>query len=246
MIGYSFGAGGRAGGWSPISETDCNLWVEAPGYADNGAGNGTWVALVGGNLTDSTAAPVAASGEPSFNGSSNRIRSATDLNALMSLTEGTIFAVVKPTAHPADEAASGSPYHNKLFVSNTANSTFGLSMADDGGTDRYFAHIYDGSYKVVKVAATYNVYRSVVTRWAQSATIDLMVDGLDNNGAVGFSSTAIGTWGSTSGTLDVGGNYINNRWYQGFIRAMAIFSTKKSDAVVAKWNAFARNRYGTP
>lgn len=230
--------------WLPTDEGDVTLWAEFPNYAESG-GDGTWTATVGGDLTNGTTAPTASAGEPSFNGTNNRLRSATALDALMSATEGTIMVAVKPTAHPADQSGISGPYDNNLFVSNTANSTFGLSLADVSGTDKYVAHIYDGSYKTVKVAATYNVYRSVVTRWAQGATIELSVDGLNDAGAAGFSSTAIGTWGSTGGAFDMGGNYFNNHWFQGNVRAIAIFSTKKSDAIVAKWNALARSRYGT-
>lgn len=245
MLGLGFGVTFRpsASGvlWVPEDEANCTLWAEQGDYAESG-GDGTWTALVGEDLVNGSTAPTATDGEPVFNGIDNRLRSATALDALMSATAGTICVAVKPTAHPAE---AGGPYDQNLFVSNTANSTFGLSLASDAGTDRYYAHIYDGSYKVVKVAATYNTFRSVVTRWAQGATIDLMVDGLDNNGAAGFSSTAIGTWGSTGGAFDMGGNYFNNHWFQGTVRAIAIFSTKLDDATIAKWNALARSRYGT-
>lgn len=227
--------------WSPAAEPSCTLFAEKPNYSAT-APAGTWTASVGGNLSHASAAPSASSGEPVFNGTSNRLNSATNLDALMSATAGTVCVAVKPTANPA----TGNVYDNRLFVSNTGQSSFGMAFANFSGTDKFVAHIFTGGYHNARVAASVSNFHAVVARWSQGATIDLSVDGLNDLGAAGFTSSSIGTWSPTGGTLDVGGNYNNGNWFQGTMRAIAIFSTKLSDAVATKWNKVCRCEYGTP
>lgn len=230
--------------WYPGTEASCTLLAEQPDYsvAD---GTGTWVARVGANLTSTGTAPSDVGGEPTFAKTGALL--GADIASLVTTTEATIAIVQKPTSEDV-ESDGGSAYTNKsMAYYNQGLGTLGIwnAKSADGSSHYFGAHVYDnaGGYAIARSSGVNPLdgnFHITMQRWSYSAgAIALCTDGVWSAPTTLASAGA----GFMTGAIELGARYNNIFDYAGSHRAVAAFSEALSDAVAAKFNAWAAQRF---
>ncbi len=235
-VGPSTTGNGLVQYWYPGTEPSCTLLVEMPDYAA-----GTWTARVGGNLTASGVAPVAAAGEPTFVNTGHLVSAAT-LNVLLGVSAGTIFSVQAPTSETNPEGVP--QYNNRGIWAGAGSGPIGLYNASDGVDHWYGLFLFDGTaYVPVRV----DVAGLTSGRHAVVGTYDATRLRLSVNGSAFAGATAATAGGPLSivgaSPFNVGRDYSGAVGFSGTIRVFATFTAEADDVIAMRCYQWARQRH---
>jgi hypothetical protein len=230
--------------WDPPVEAACTFLVDR--YVYN-AGTGIWTARKGANLS-STPFVHASSGSPNFDGTS--FFDGTDqLASLLAATGGTIaFVATGSTTTSINGPSYSTSWASPSILTDAGNGSLCVFHGDlanfgQAGTRAFGASVLVGSTRYgVNAAANTTDPHAVVVRFT-SSTLKIRVDG---GADVAAGTPPNGNWTTApGGVVRIGARYdAGSKLFRGVMRAMAMFNASVSDAVVAKFFQWSRQRHG--
>lgn len=215
--------------------TDATLLCEEGGYSE-AAGNGTFVATVGSNLTEATVAPVASAGAPDFDGATNRL--VGGLPATYGITGNNWSGLIAYTLDAAG-ADGGAYYILDGFWGDRTDGYLLLGVFDNGDGTVTLSFGLSQSGGAVKVATTTVALAGRhVVHWKYTwdgVSAGSICVGVDGVWGTPTALTAVLDPLVNGHVIDFGRNYNAGKRFNGRQHSIGFYDVVVDDTFVADW-----------